>query len=158
MSGVLRKRQYRILRQGVPVFLAVVFLAAFGVAEDLLPGIGRDVAVAGQPATQSSAQAEAQRLVGRWVRPDGGYVLELREIKKGGSLTAAYFNPRPINIGRAEWKRKDSKLTVFVEFRDINYPGSTYTLQYDPASDRLQGTYFQAVERQTYNIEFLRNK
>jgi len=37
-----------------------------------------------------------------------------------------------------------------------NYPGSTYTLQYDPASDRLKGTYFQAVQRQTFDIEFMR--
>jgi len=45
---------------------------------------------------------------------------------------------------------------VFVELRDVNYPGSTYTLQYDAASDRMKGAYFQAVEKQTYKIEFTR--
>jgi hypothetical protein len=34
---------------------------------------------------------------------------------------------------------------VVVELRDVNYPGSTYTLTYDPGTDRLTGTYYQAV-------------
>jgi hypothetical protein len=61
-------------------------------------------------------------------------------------------------VARAEWKQEDGVLTVFVELRDFNYPGSTYTLQYDPASDRRKGTYFQAVAKQTYAIEFRRSK
>lgn len=104
----------------------------------------------------ASAQTDFQRLEGKWVRPDGGYVLELRNIKKDVSLTAAYYNPRPIRVFRAEAGRKDGRITLFVELRDVNYPGSTYTLQYDPVSDRLMGTYFQAVQRQTFEIEFVR--
>ena len=71
---------------------------------------------------------------------------------------AAYFNPRPINVFRTEWNRKQGVITVFVELRDVNYPGSKYNLQYDPKSDHLKGTYFQAVERQTFKIEFVRVK
>jgi hypothetical protein len=82
----------------------------------------------------------------------------LLEFDSSGSLKAAYFNPRPINVARAGFTRTDGKLMVFVELRDINYPGSTYTLQYDPASDRLKGTYFQAVEKQTFSVEFVRAK
>jgi hypothetical protein len=119
-------------------------------------GIAGHVAEAGQPTAQSAEQPDPQRLVGRWVRPDGGYVLDVREVRKDSSLKAVYFNPRPINVAKAEWRQKDGTLTVFVELRDVNYPGSTYTLQYDPASDRLKGTYFQAVEKQTYKIEFAR--
>jgi len=33
---------------------------------------------------------------------------------------------------------------------------SLYITSYDSASDRLKGTYFQAVEKQTYDIEFVR--
>ena len=106
----------------------------------------------------SPAQTDFQRLEGRWVRPDGGYVLELRNVKKDGSLTAAYYNPRPIRVFRAEAGRKNGTITLFVELRDVNYPGSTYTLQYDPATDRLKGKYFQAVEKQTFDIEFVRAK
>ncbi len=114
------------------------------------------VAEAGQPAAKSAEQPDEQRLIGRWVRPDGGYVLHVQEIAKDGAMTAGYFNPRPIKVAKAEWSQKDGTLTVFVELRDINYPGSTYTLQYDPASDRLKGKYFQAVEKQTFTIEFVR--
>ena len=119
-------------------------------------GIAGQVADAGQPTAQSAEQPDPQLLVGRWVRPDGGYVLALGEVTKDGSVKASYFNPRPINVSRAEVRRVAGALTVVVELRDVNYPGSTYTLQYDPASDRLKGTYFQAVEKQTYKIEFAR--
>jgi hypothetical protein len=102
------------------------------------------------------AESDFQRLAGRWMRADGGYVLELRDIKEDGSLKAAYFNPRPINVSHAELKRKDGKISLLVELRDVNYPGSLYRLRYDPKSDRLQGTYFQAVLRETYAIEFVR--
>ena len=112
----------------------------------------------GEAVRSSSGQTDFQRLEGRWVRPDGGYVLELTEIKKDGSLKASYFNPRPINVSKATWSRKEGKINLFVELRDINYPGSTYTLQYDPKSDRMKGTYFQAVEKKTFNIEFVRGK
>jgi hypothetical protein len=137
-------------RQGMGALLVASVLAALGAAGH--------AAEAGQPATSALEQPDAQRLVGRWVRPDGGYVLDVRDTVKDGSLKAAYFNPRPINVAKAEWHQKDGTLTVFVELRDVNYPGSTYTLQYDPASDRLQGTYYQAVEKQTFVVEFMRRK
>jgi hypothetical protein len=143
-------RQARAWRTCIYFLIAAAFLVAFD--------IPKPVTEAGQPAVATSGQSEAQRLVGRWVRPDGGYVLELRDATKGGGLKAAYFNPRPINVAKAEWRQKDNALTVFVELRDLNYPGSTYTLQYDPASDRLKGTYFQAVEKQTFAIEFARGQ
>jgi len=111
-----------------------------------------------QTQKQSDVQTNLQRLEGRWVRPDGGYILELGEIKKDGSLKASYFNPRPINVFSAKWSRKKGKINLFVELRDVNYPGSKYNLQYEPVSDRLKGTYFQAVEKQTFNIEFVRTK
>jgi hypothetical protein len=107
-------------------------------------------------APQSVVKIDEQRLIGRWVRPDGGYILELKEVAKDGSLKAAYFNPRPINVAKAELSRKDGKLRVFIELRDVNYPGSTYNLRYDPKTDRLLGTYFQAVQGETYDIEFVR--
>ncbi len=109
-------------------------------------------------APPSAGEIETQRLTGRWVRPDGGYVLELKEIAKDGSVKAAYFNPRSINVSRAEIRPGEGAITLFIELRDVNYPGSTYNLQYDPKTDRLTGTYFQAVYGETYPIEFLRTK
>jgi hypothetical protein len=148
MSATWRMLWYGVCRQGMRA------LGLVGVL--VILGITGQVANAGQPAAQSAEQPDPQRLVGRWVRPDGGYVLDVREVRADGSLKAAYFNPRPINVAKAEWRQKDGMLTLFVELRDVNYPGSTYTLQYDPAADRLKGTYFQAVEKQTYKIEFAR--
>jgi hypothetical protein len=122
----------------------------------VLAGLCVQTGAAGQPA--KAVESDPQRLIGRWVRPDGGYVLEVREVGKDGTMKASYFNPRPINVAKAVLRAKDGTLTVFVELRDVNYPGSTYTLQYDPTSDRLKGSYFQAVEKQTFSIEFLRGK
>jgi len=111
-----------------------------------------------QTQKQTDVQTDLQRLEGQWVRPDGGYILELRNFRKDGNVSAAYYNPRPINVFSAKWSRKQAKINLFVELRDVNYPGSKYNLQYDPKSDRLRGTYFQAVEKQTFNIEFVRAK
>lgn len=113
---------------------------------------------AAQDGSGKAVSSDYKRVEGKWQRPDGGYVLELKEVKKDGTIKAAYFNPRPINVAKAEFKRKDSMLTVFVELHDVNYPGSTYNLLYEPKSDRLVGTYFQAVQGLTYDIEFRRAK
>jgi hypothetical protein len=104
------------------------------------------------------AWEDVQQLEGVWVRPDGGYTLKLSDIGPGGSLKAAYFNPQPINVARAEWRRLKNGLGIFVELQDVNYPGSTYSLIYNTATDRLQGIYFQALQQQRYLIEFLRKK
>ncbi len=105
-----------------------------------------------------SAGSDSSRLAGRWQRTDGGYVLEISDIGPNGQATAAYFNPRPIHVARAEWKEQDGRPGLFVELRDVNYPGSTYTLTYDAAADRLEGIYYQAAMRQTFDVVFERRK
>lgn len=125
---------------GAAVVLAVGVLAA----ATLLRGGGPD--------------AGLETLKGRWVRLDGGYVLEIRAIDARGAIDAAYLNPRPINVARAEAIRDGSTLQVVVELRAPNYPGSTYTLTLDPKSDQLKGAYFQAVTRQTFDVIFVRTK
>lgn len=102
--------------------------------------------------------AAFQKLEGRWQRGDGGYVIDIRGVAADGKITAAYFNPRPVNVAGAEASMADGALKVFIELRDINYPGSTYQLSYDSAADRLRGTYFQAMLRESYAVEFGRVK
>jgi hypothetical protein len=109
-------------------------------------------------AAQSATRVDVRRLAGQWVRPDGGYVLVLGGIKKDGRLKASYFNPRPINVSRSELRRTKDGMIIYVELRDINYPGSTYNLRYNPSSDRLEGIYFQAALQQQYEVEFVRVK
>jgi hypothetical protein len=105
-----------------------------------------------------TGDVEFERLAGRWLRPDGGYVLEIRDVESSGRLEAAYYNPRSINVSRAEWRVEDRLLRVFVELNDVNYPGSTYTLFYFPEQDRLAGNYFQAVHKQTFEVFFVRQE
>ena len=111
--------------------VAVVIVATVGI-------VGAIVLVQGE-------RGEFEALKGRWLRPDGGYVFEIRAVDPSGKIDARYFNPRPINIAKAEATRDGSQLNVFVELRAPNYPGSTYTLMYDPKQDQLRGTYFQAA-------------
>lgn len=115
----------------------------------------RDPAALTTPASAPD-QAGPDRLTGRWLRPDGGYVIEIRSAQTNGVLDAGYFNPRPIHVSRAEWRRDNGRLQVFIELRDANYPGSTYTLRYALQQDRLVGDYFQAVQQQTFYVEFIR--
>ena len=111
-----------------------------------------------KPQIQDDQKNLYKRLEGKWVRPDGGYVLQLRNVESSGELKASYYNPKSINVGTSNWKADDGNLMVFVELSDINYQGSTYTLQYDPDSDRLKGKYFQAPTGRTYEVEFVRVK
>jgi hypothetical protein len=103
-----------------------------------------------------AADAGFQKLVGRWQRPDGGYVLAFSSVDAGGKIEAGYFNPGSIHVARADASRDGATVKVFVELRDVNYPGSTYTLSYDPASDQLKGIYFQAALQQRYEVYFER--
>jgi len=134
---------------------AVLFLA--GAAFVIFGPLSLRVPTPGVMASKAD-EVGAERLVGRWLRPDGGYVLEIRAAQADGRLEAAYLNPRPITVARAEWRREGGRLRVFVELRDVNYPGSTYTLSFLPEQDRLVGVYFQAVQRQTFNVEFVRQQ
>jgi hypothetical protein len=71
-------------------------------------------------------------------------------------MNAAYFNPRPIHVAKAEASQYEGTVNVFIELRDVNYPGSTYNLTYDPADDYLKGVYFQAAIGQTFDVYFVR--
>jgi len=99
-----------------------------------------------------------QAILGRWQRPDGGYVLQITNADENGKLDAAYFNPKSIHVSRAQALREGSALKVLVELRDANYPGSTYTLAHDPADDRLKGIYYQAALGQQFEVVFERLK
>jgi hypothetical protein len=107
---------------------------------------------------ENSGFSAAQKLEGRWVRQSGGYVLVLQDIMPDGSLKAYYLNPRNINVHVANWKFEDERLFLYVEMRDVNYPGSNYTLMYRAATDVLWGSYYQAVQKQNMDVSFVRSK
>ena len=116
-----------------------------------------DIFLAANPIT-AERTSEIKKLKGRWQRQDGEYVLEIKSIPANGSMDAAYFNPKSIYIAKAEASRDGDATKVFIELRDVNYPGSTYFLTYDTESDQLKGIYYQAVERQRFPVVFARLK
>ena len=108
---------------------------------------------AGAISGEDSMQA---RVLGRWLREDGGYILEIREVAPDGRLSAAYFNPNPIHVSNAAVVQDGGMLKVGIELNDVNYPGCLYTLVLDPQLDQLVGTYFQAALGQTFQVAFVR--
>ncbi len=108
--------------------------------------------------TAAPSAPDFRSLVGRWVRPDGGYVVEIRSVSPDGKLDASYANPTPLPFSRAEATREGSEIRVFLELTAGGYNGSTYTLSFDPAKNILRGVYFQAVAKQRYDIHFERAK
>ena len=118
----------------------------------------RDATPSPNPSSTPSAVAkiDVDVLTGAWVRPDGGYLIVIRGVDAGGQLDAMYFNPKPLPFAKARALPEGDTLRVFLEIQAGGYAGSTYELAYDPASDKLRGTYYQAVARQKYQVEFAR--
>jgi hypothetical protein len=108
------------------------------------------------PVFTSADAPRLGRLVGRWLRPDGGYVIEIRSVAESGGIDASYLNLNPIHIARAEASKAGEALRVDIELRGVNYPGSSYTLTYDPARDELQGLYYQAALERLFPVVFVR--
>ncbi len=73
-------------------------------------------------------------------------------------MDAGYFNPRPINVSRAEASAEGNAVKLFIELQAAGYPGSTYELIYDPGNDALVGIYFQAAMQQRFEVVFVRTE
>ncbi len=95
-------------------------------------------------------------LIGTWQRTDGNYTIIIEAEKESNQLTAKYYNPRPINVSKSDFKMQNSNIIVFLELNDEGYPGCTYKLRYNKYKDTLSGDYFQAALNQTFSIEFKR--
>jgi hypothetical protein len=115
-------------------------------------------APAAPPDTAGNRSAEFGSLLGRWVRPDGGYRVTIESVSADGKLEASYANPSPLPFARAEATRNGNEIEVFLELTAGGYGGSTYTLTYDPAMDILRGVYYQAVAKQRFIVYFERQK
>lgn len=120
------------------------------------PAAAPKSAAAATPAAAPTTPAPIQRILGRWARSDGDYTLAILGGDTGGILQARYFNPKPINVSRAAWIEAGGRLQILVELNDVGYPGATYTVYHDTATDRLVGQYKQPAQQQTYDIEFTR--
>jgi uncharacterized protein (DUF2147 family) len=103
-----------------------------------------------------SSKSAFETLKGRWQRPDGGYVVDVKSVDDNGKMDMSYFNPKRINVAKAEASRDGDATKVFIELRDVNYPGSTYNLIYEPENDQLHGIYYQAALQQQFEVVFAR--
>ena len=104
------------------------------------------------------AADDFQPLMGRWQRTDGSYVIEIRSIASDGKIEAGYFNPRTINVEKAQASKDKEHIKVEMTLRDVGYPGSAYTLVYASEKDVLLGYYFHAVSGQNFDVLFVRVK
>lgn len=102
------------------------------------------------------AKVDLEVLKGAWVRLEGGYTIVIKSAAPNGELEAMYFNPNPLPFAKAQASLDGATLRAFFELRAGGYGGSTYELAYDPASDRLKGTYYQAVAKQKFDVSFAR--
>lgn len=108
------------------------------------------------PSPTTPAASAYSALTGKWARSDGDYMIAITSVAEDGAMNASYFNPDPIHVGKAQASRADGGIKVVIVLQDANYPGSTYTLAYDVKTDRLVGTYYQAVAKETYEVFFVR--
>ncbi len=145
----------RLVATGGVIVVVVAVGAALLASRDRKPFAAP---VASAPIPRSEGKPEVQRLVGNWVRPDGGYILGVRTVDGTGHVDATYLNPRPIHVMRANASSMGSTMKLFIELRDEGYPGCTYDLTYNPGDDTLQGIYFQAQIQQRFDVVFLRMK
>ncbi|MBI5768943.1 MAG: hypothetical protein HZA93_14195 [Verrucomicrobia bacterium] len=139
------------------LLLAAASLAAAGCTKrDEAPAPKAAAPAAAAAPAPSAVPEQVKRITGRWLREDGGYVLEIVSGATGGVLEAKYFNPRSINVSRAAWYEGGGKLQVLVELNDTGYPGATYILSHDAKADKLTGEYRQPAMQQSFEIEFVR--
>ncbi len=138
--------------------MAAFLLSTAALSVSLIPLPARAQAQVRAEAPAVPADGVFDALQGRWVRPDGGYVINIRGVAASGKLDASYANPNPLPFARAEATRDEKTIKLFFELRAGGYNGSTYTLIYDPANDILRGVYYQAVAQQKFDVYFTRTR
>lgn len=147
-----------VVLASLAVVASVFFVLREGPKESSKQGVSGETGESGRLSSSAGDQKTLQKLVGRWLRPDGGYVIEIRKIDVDGRMDAAYFNPRPIHVSRAVAMTQGEETKVFIELQDVGYPGSSYTLTCYPQKDVLAGIYHQAAMGQDFEVVFVRMK
>ncbi len=102
--------------------------------------------------------SDFKSIKGNWVRTDGSYVIQVQNINPDQTVIAKYLNPSEINVSEAKisnWKGL-TKLFIKLQDKGKGYPGSTYTLYYYTQKNALAGFYYQAEQKKTYEVIFLR--
>jgi len=155
-----QKRKAKTLAIGIAAAGGIcLILILFWLIDPREPGLQSSPSEKNQRAAGavgSSVTRDLGHLAGRWIRTDGGYVIDIKKVHEDGELEAGYFNPRPIHVSRAEVTLQSNGPEVFIELQDKGYPGSTYTLTFDPIKNTLTGYYYQATMQQEFDVQFVR--
>ena len=152
-----KKPNKRVRNKRKKWLIPLICLVLIGLAAAVWYGsLNRSATEPAATVPQKKETPDFDRLVGNWVRPDGGYVIEISKIYPDGKVDAAYFNPSPIHVSRSTVSEEDGIITLFIELQGQGYPGSTYTLKYNPTYDAMVGIYFQAVIQQPFEVIFQR--
>src|SRR4051794_32407610 len=113
-----RRPAYQVLISwwvGISIALLIFAIAAVLVSNSKSKSTTKKSLGASSAVPQAALSSAEKQLVGHWLRPDGGYVIEIREAKPDGQLDASYFNPSIVNISRADWKRDESGMQISIE-------------------------------------------
>ena len=160
--SAMRKSLWRLqaagkrgLRGGI-AGLAIAVFAGLTACQKTSPAPEAAAPAAAAKPTAPNVPEGVRNLLGRWMRADGGYVLELKSADLSGAVEAAYFNPKPIRVSRAIWMQGPAGFQIVVELNDVGYPGALYELSPDAKGDRLVGKYTQPAMRESFEIEFAR--
>jgi uncharacterized protein (DUF2147 family) len=108
--------------------------------------------------TWFAPESKFDKLKGKWLRPDGGYILDIKSIGSDGKIEMTYLNPNLIHVSKAQASMKADKLELFIELTDTGYPGNYYTLTYDAGKDQLVGIYYHLGIQQQFDVYFERIK
>jgi len=107
---------------------------------------------------QAISGASEDKLKGYRLRTDGTYTIEIVALEEGRKLSAKYFNPNPINVGKAGWRIFNDETQIYMKLQDTKYPGCIYQLSFNENSEMLTGTYYQPLSKQTYKVDFKKIK
>ncbi len=64
------------------------------------------------PAAPATAKPNLDVVKGTWVRPDGGYVIDVKGVGADGRLEATYFNPNQLPFAKAQASNDGGVLRV----------------------------------------------
>ena len=99
---------------------------------------------------------EFGKLIGRWVRTDGGYAIVIKSVDPGGKIDATYANPNRISVSKAEASVEGGRSGYSSSCAAPAIQGPPTRSHMSRQGDSLTGEYFQAAIRQKFDVVFLR--
>ena len=105
----------------------------------------------------AETQDALQNLYGRWKSRNNGYIIHIRHVDDHGKIKAAYYNPGPTKISKAQISQLKNPIQIFIELEDFGYWGATYTLTYNRQEDTLEGIYNHPTVEQKSVVVFARS-